>query len=245
MAKKVLVTRPQPGATRTAERLLGNGFLPLVLPLTKIVPLSAKKPNGKFDAVAVTSANALRQAPDKVLQPFLALPCFVVGEATATAARARGFETVTTGDRDGASLAQTVGEELCTGARILYVTGRVRSPDFENALRKSGMHFRSVMTYDTVLVSYTTEFLIEFLSKGKIDYCLLYSRWGAEEFMRVISLMEIVHRFDNTSIFCLSSRVADALAGVDKALIHVPDRPDEDALFDLLQKARDFPRLPQ
>ena len=245
MMKTVLVTRPRPGATKTAERLLGNGFLPLVLPLTKIVQLPVKTPRGKFDAVAVTSANALRQAPDKMLQPFLLLPCFVVGEATAAAARARGFETVTTGDRDGASLAQTIGEELCAGARVLYVTGCVRASDFEHALRTLGMHFKPVMTYDTVLVSYTTEFLLEFFGKGKIDYCLLYSRWGAEEFLRLISQMEIAHHFDNTSIFCLSPRVANALAGVNKALIHVANRPDEDALFDLLQQAQDSPRLPQ
>ncbi|MBZ9602138.1 uroporphyrinogen-III synthase [Phyllobacterium chamaecytisi] len=243
--KTVLVTRPRPGATKTAERLLGNGFLPLVLPLTKIVQLPVKTPNGKFDAIAVTSANALRQAPDKVLQPFLSLPCFVVGEATAAAARARGFETVTAGDRDGASLAQTIGEELCTGARVLYVTGRVRAPDFEHALRTLGMHFKPVMTYDTVLVSYTTEFLLEFFGKGKIDHCLLYSRWGAEEFLRLTSQMEIAHHFDNTSIFCLSPRVANALSGVNKASIHVANRPDEDALFDLLQQAQDSPRLPQ
>lgn len=245
MMKTVLVTRPRPGATKTAERLLGNGFLPLVLPLTKIVQLPVKTPRGKFDAVAVTSANALRQAPDKMLQPFLALPCFVVGEATAAAARACGFETVTAGDSDGASLAQTVGEELCTGARILYVTGRVRAPDFEHALRKLGMHFKPVMSYDTVLVSYTTDFLMEFFGRGRIDYCLLYSRWGAEEFLRLVSQTEIVHRFDNTSIFCLSSHVANALIGVDKALIHVADRPDEDALFALLQQAQDSPRVPQ
>ncbi|MDR6631669.1 uroporphyrinogen-III synthase [Phyllobacterium sp. 1468] len=243
--KTVLVTRPQPGATKTAERLLGNNFLPLVLPLTKIVQLPVKTPNGKFDAIAVTSANALRQAPDKVLQPFLSLPCFVVGEATADAARARGFETVTTGDRDGASLAQTIGEELCTGARVLYVAGRVRAPDFEQALHTLGMRSKPVMTYDTILVSYTTEFLAEFFGKGNIDHCLLYSRWGAEVFLRLKSQTEIAHHFDNTSIFCLSSRVAKALAGVNKALIHVADRPDEDALFDVLQKAHDSSRLAQ
>ncbi|UXN61984.1 uroporphyrinogen-III synthase [Phyllobacterium zundukense] len=237
--KTVLVTRPQPGAIKTAERLLGDGFLPLVLPLTKIVPLPVKTPRGKFDAVAVTSANALRQAPDKMLRPFLGLPCFVVGEATAAAARARGFETVTTGDRDGVSLAQTIGEELCAGARVLYVTGRVRAPDFEHALRTSGMQFKPVMAYDTVLVSYTTEFLLEFFSKGEIDHCLLYSRWGAEEFLRLRGRGNIAHHFDNTSIFCLSPRVANALTEVDQALIHVANSPDEDALFELLQQAQD------
>jgi len=233
--KRVLVTRPQPGATKTSERLLSQGFLPLVLPLTKIVPLPAKKPNGKFDAVAVTSANSLRQAPDTMLQSLLGLPCFVVGEATAAVARARGFETVTTGDGDGTSLAQIVVEELCTGARILYLTGRVRAPDFELALRKSGIHFRTMKSYDTVLVSYTTDFLVNFFSKGRIDCCLLYSRWGAEEFMRLSSQVDIAHHFDNTSVFCLSARVAAGLAGRDRSLIHVAGRPEEDALLELLQ----------
>jgi uroporphyrinogen-III synthase len=235
--KTVLVTRPQPGATRTSERLLCHGFLPLLLPLTEIVPLAVKKPGGRFKAVAVTSASALREASSLALQPLLDLPCFVVGEATAAAARARGFETVTTGDGDGASLAQTVVEELCPGDRIVYLTGRVRAPDFEHALRKSNIHFRTMMAYDTVSVSYTTDFLVNFFSKGKIDRCLLYSRWGAEEYMHLIGHSEIAHHFDKTSIFCLSDRIADVLTGVDEALIHVAYKPDEDSLFDLMQRA--------
>lgn len=233
--RTVLVTRPQPGATRTSERLLCGGFLPLVLPLTKIVPLPAKRPSGKFDAVAVTSASALRQVSDKTLQPFFKLPCFVVGEATAAMARARGFETVTTGDGDGASLAQTVIEELRTGGLILYLTGRVRAPDFEQALRQSGVHFRCFLAYDTVSVSYTTDFLIDFFRERRIDCCLLYSHWSAEEFMRLVSQPEIAHHFDNTPIFCLSSRIADALTDVDKELIHIAAKPNEDALLDLLR----------
>jgi uroporphyrinogen-III synthase len=235
--KTVLVTRPQPGATRTSERLLCRGFLPLVLPLTEIVTLPAKKPAGKFSAVAVTSASALRQASDQALQPLLNLPCFVVGEATAATARARGFETVTTGDGDGASLAQTVIEESCTGARILYLTGRVRVPDFELSLRNARIHFRTLVAYDTVSVSYTTDFLLNFFSKGKIDCCLLYSRWSAEEFMHLAGQAEIAHHFDTTRIFCLSARIAEVLTGLDRTLIHVADKPDENALFDLMQRA--------
>jgi uroporphyrinogen-III synthase len=235
--KTVLVTRPQPGATRTSERLLCHGFLPLVLPLTEIVSLPAKKPAGKFSAVAVTSASALRQASDQALQPLLSLPCFVVGEATGAMARARGFETVTTGDGDGASLAQTVIEESCAGARILYLTGRVRAPDFEYSLRKAGVHFRTLMSYDTISVSYTTDFLLNFFSKGKIDCCLLYSRWSAEEFIRLANHVEITHRFDNTSIFCLSTRIAEVLTGLGSASVHVADKPTEDALFELMQRA--------
>lgn len=234
--RTVLVTRPQPGATKTSERLLCSGFLPLVLPLTEIVPLPVKNPSGKFHAVAVTSASALRQAPEQTLKPLLKLPCFVVGEATAVAARARGFETVTTGDADGSSLAQTVVEELCAKHRILYLTGRVRAPDFESALRKSGVHFRTLKTYDTISVSYTTDFLEKFFSAGRIDCCLLYSYWGAEEFLRLVRRGEIAHHFDKTLVFCLSRRIAEALQGLDKTLIHVADRPNESALLELIQR---------
>jgi uroporphyrinogen-III synthase len=235
--KTVLVTRPQPGATRTSERLLCSGFLPLVLPLTEIVSLPAKKAAGKFSAVAVTSASALRQASDEALRPLLNLPCFVVGEATAAMARARGFETVTTGDGDGASLAQTVIEESCAGARILYLTGRVRAPDFEHALRTGGVHFRTLMSYDTVSVSYTTDFLLNFFNRGKIDYCLLYSRWSAEEFVRMLGQVEIAHHLDNTSILCLSNRIADVLSGLGRVSVCVANKPNEDALFELMQRA--------
>ncbi len=233
--KTVLVTRPQPGATRTCERLLCSGFLPLVLPLTKIVPLQAVKPKVRFAAIAVTSASALREASAQTLEPLLKLPCFVVGEATAAAARARGFETVTTGGGDGASLAQTVIEELPTGGHILYLTGQVRAPDFEQALRKSGVHYRCMLTYDTISVSYTTDFLADFFAQKRIDCCPLYSRWGAEEFLRLASRPEIAHHFDNAAIFCLSSRIAEVLAGRDRNVIHIANRPDEDALLELMR----------
>ncbi|TIX52492.1 MAG: uroporphyrinogen-III synthase, partial [Mesorhizobium sp.] len=36
---RVLVTRPEPGASRTAQRLLDQGFQPILLPLTETVAL--------------------------------------------------------------------------------------------------------------------------------------------------------------------------------------------------------------
>ncbi|MDA4637080.1 uroporphyrinogen-III synthase, partial [Escherichia coli] len=101
MEKTVLVTRPLPAATRTADRLRVQGYVPLLLPLTEIVPLNPTVPEGTFNAFVATSANALVHASEALLAPYLQLPCFTVGEATADAARARGFETVTTGDGDG------------------------------------------------------------------------------------------------------------------------------------------------
>ena len=59
MEKTVLVTRPLPAATRTADRLRVQGYVPLLLPLTEIVPLNPTVPEGTFNAFVATSANAL------------------------------------------------------------------------------------------------------------------------------------------------------------------------------------------
>ena len=62
---RVLVTRPEPGATMTARKLELMGFRPVKLPLQEIRPLAVPRgavPEG-IAAVAVTSANAIRHAP--------------------------------------------------------------------------------------------------------------------------------------------------------------------------------------
>ncbi|MGB5801993.1 MAG: hypothetical protein WBG88_17980, partial [Mesorhizobium sp.] len=43
MARRVLVTRPEPGAAGTAKRLAALGFEPVLLPLTQTVALPVAK----------------------------------------------------------------------------------------------------------------------------------------------------------------------------------------------------------
>ncbi|RWD19075.1 MAG: uroporphyrinogen-III synthase, partial [Mesorhizobium sp.] len=49
---RVLVTRPEPGASRTAQRLEEMGFQPILLPLTETVALPAKATEARKDAMA-------------------------------------------------------------------------------------------------------------------------------------------------------------------------------------------------
>jgi uroporphyrinogen-III synthase len=56
---RVLVTRSEPGASETAERLSAAGYLPIVEPVFTIEALPAEIP--EFDALAFTSANGARQ----------------------------------------------------------------------------------------------------------------------------------------------------------------------------------------
>lgn len=120
MADPVLVLRPEPGATRTAERLRDLSFLPIVYPLYTVEPLPWSLPETALDAVLLTSANALRHG-GPALASIARLPAFAVGEATAEAARAAGFKAVQTGGGDAASTLPLIA--AAGHATVLHIGG--------------------------------------------------------------------------------------------------------------------------
>jgi uroporphyrinogen-III synthase len=95
--KRLLVLRPQPGASATAERARSLGLDPALIPLFEIEPLewTAADPAG-FDALLLTSANAVRFGGDE-LKSLLPLPVHAVGAATAEAACEAGLRVSSVG----------------------------------------------------------------------------------------------------------------------------------------------------
>lgn len=103
MTGGVLVLRPEPGASRTAALLAGLGLEPILYPLFAVEPLAWELPrHGRFDALLLTSANAVRHA-GAGLEAIHRLPCYCVGKATAKAARDAGFADVRVGGGDAAT----------------------------------------------------------------------------------------------------------------------------------------------
>jgi uroporphyrinogen-III synthase len=101
---KLLVLRPQPGAAGTARRALQKGLEPVEAPLFVIRPLDWRGPDAdEVEAVLLTSANAARHGGSR-LEAYISLPCYAVGEATATAAREAGFTDVRVGDNDAVEI---------------------------------------------------------------------------------------------------------------------------------------------
>src|SRR4051812_9693459 len=88
---RLLVTRPEPDATRTAETLRAHGHEVLVAPLLSTQAVQAEF-GGAYDGVLMTSANAARAlAVHPRAGGLTRLRCFTVGKRTAEAARAVGF----------------------------------------------------------------------------------------------------------------------------------------------------------
>jgi uroporphyrinogen-III synthase len=116
---KLLVLRPEPGASRTAAAAMAMGLDPEVAPLFAVRATAgpAVDPE-RFDAVLLTSANAARHAPAGAG----GLPCFAVGESTAAAALEAGFGDVRTGPADGAAAAAMMAAARVK--RALHLCGR-------------------------------------------------------------------------------------------------------------------------
>lgn len=122
----LLILRPEPGASETVARARMMGLDALMTPLFSIRPLKWDPPAPEsVDAVMLTSANAARHA-GRALAAFTHLPCYVVGEATAEAARAAGFTRIQTGPSDGAALLGAMAESGV--ARPLHLCGRDHIP---------------------------------------------------------------------------------------------------------------------
>ena len=119
---RILILRPQPGADESAARARAMGLEPVVAPLFTIRALdwTPPAPSG-VDAVLLTSANAARHGGDG-MTPFLAMPCYAVGERTAREADRAGFADVRTGPSDAAALLALARQD---GARsLLHLCGR-------------------------------------------------------------------------------------------------------------------------
>ncbi|RUV66875.1 MAG: uroporphyrinogen-III synthase [Mesorhizobium sp.] len=236
---RVLVTRPEPGASRTAQRLLDQGFQPILLPLTETValPVDADGVANNAVAVAVTSANAVRHAPKEIIAALASLPCYAVGKRTAEAAHTAGFFSVGEGPGDAQALADALAGGYA-GQTIVYLCGRVRFSGFEQRLQMAGVHVRTVETYDTVALDYCDEAVLARLSGLPVEAVLLYSANAAKAMQALSGRPALLGVFERTVFFALSARIAAALDDVAGGRIRIAPEPSEDALLGLLQARR-------
>ena len=116
--RRVWVTRAEPGAARTADRLTALGFTPLVAPLLTLAPLpgalDATPDPAAVAVLALTSPNGV-EAFAPLIPRFRDHPVFAVGDATAEAARTAGFTDVRSASGDIHALARLIAAEAPPG----------------------------------------------------------------------------------------------------------------------------------
>lgn len=132
MTSRLVVLRPEPGASMTADRAREEGWATTVMPLFEVTPLDWDPPApDAFDAVLMTSANSARFGGIGLAR-YHYLPLYAVGAQTADAARAFGFETIIAGSSGVTEMADRLRADGLR--RIFHPAGEATRPFDETGL---------------------------------------------------------------------------------------------------------------
>jgi uroporphyrinogen-III synthase len=233
---RLLVTRPEPDATRQAKLLAARGHEPFIAPLFAIetiseVPLELDGPQ----ALIITSRNALRAlASNPDLAKALPLPLYAVGEATAKEAAELGFGRVTTGPGTGETLARLIADTLEPHAgALVHLSGETVAFDLKSALEARGFKVRQPILYRAVAATALPESVLFLLIANKLDGVILMSPRTAGIFAALVVRHDAVTQASRLDCYCLSAAVAQAVEPLKVRAI-VAARPREEELLALI-----------
>jgi uroporphyrinogen-III synthase len=230
---RLLVTRPEEGGERSAAALRARGHEVLLAPLLRIESIASANLGAlPWTAILLSSANAARAiASHPRIGELTALPVLAVGVQTAQAARAAGFTDVQSADGDAQDLIRAAATRFAGHrAPLLYLAGEERARDLAGNL--AGLVVRTVVTYRAVKTAKIPPALQAALAAGRLDGVLHFSLRTAEAYVACARSAGLLDKALAPIHFCLSPRVAGALAGAPN--IRVAARPEETALLDLV-----------
>ena len=241
----VWITRPQPGADKSAAAIAAMGFHPVVVPLTEVAatePAIDPAEAARADAVVITSGNAVRLVPDALVAALFDKTVYTVGAATKADALARGFRDVRSADGAVDDLVALVCAREKPGSALVYLCGRRRTGDLEGKLARKGLNCLVCEVYSTKIVSHMTDILEKKLSAGSPDAVLFHSALSARAFAEHANTQS-PQAYVNTQFLTISVRVAKALPERAQGRISVAEEPTEQsllaALCDILSAGKD------
>jgi len=234
---RLLLTRPEPDAQRTADALRRRGHTVVVAPLMRIEVLAdAEIGAGPWAAIMITSANAAHAVvAHRRKRALESLPVFAVGERSAQAMREAGFADVSSADGGVGDLAQLVSERMTPGSALLYLAGAERAGDLAAKLATRHFAVQTAVVYRAVAVDDLPSAAAGALAKD-IEGVLHYSRRTAEAYVDAARAAGMLESALKPAQFCLSAQIAEPLAQAGAATIHVAPRPAEAAMIELLHQ---------
>jgi uroporphyrinogen-III synthase len=232
---RLLVTRPQPDAERTAAALRDAGHEVEIAALLRIelIP-GAELGTGPWSALVVTSSNALRALESHPRRAaLLALPLFAVGRRTAAAARAAGFLDVTAAGGNVQELVRCLREQA-SREPLLYLAGQDRSRDLAADLAAAGRIVSTVVVYRAVKLEQFPSAIAVALAAGEIDGALHFSGRSAQAYLDCARAAGLLDQSLAPVHYCVSPQVAEPLMAAGAKRVHIASRPEESALLALI-----------
>src|SRR5882672_7209693 len=233
---RILVTRPEPDAERTAQKLRVRGCDALLGPVLRIKHVDqADLGAGPWDAAAMTSANAAHalERHSRRLE-MTRLPVLTVGRRTAETARAVGFTDIASANGNEQALAHLIGTHVARGNMILYLAGEDRAGDLAIAVAPHGVRVETIVVYRAVAAERLPDAAAAALRAKEVNGVLHFSRRSAVIYLDCARAAGVLDSALQPFHYCLSKAVAEPLMAAGASRVMVAQSPEENALLELV-----------
>jgi uroporphyrinogen-III synthase len=229
---RIVITRPRPQAEPLAARLEAKGHACLIEPMLEIEPLPrAPLTLDGVQAIVLTSANAVPALSGKAR----GLPVFVVGEATAAAARDAGCARLTIAEGDARRLGRLIAARCRPGdGALLHLSGEQVREGLEEALGPAGLELRRHPVYRAHAARGLSPELRTALLRGTIGAVLLFSPRTARTFGGLVRAAGLQGGLEGARALCLSAAVAGEARALRWREVLMAESPTTEALVHLL-----------
>ena len=216
----IISTRPLEDARTDCHTLIEAGFEALPAPMMRIEPRAFSPKNDDAEAYILTSRHA---APLLAKHATLNKPCFVVGEATETAAKKAGFQDIIQnirgGTDDSTSLLALINaspyQKFCwaSGADISF-----------DLTANSTKRITRLIVYQAVLESHLDAKICARITTGAPCFVLVHAGRAGAQFNHVITAHDLDPYRQCMQLIALSPRIA-GLSGQAWHKIHIVPAP--------------------
>ena len=187
---RLIVTRPEPDASRTAQALAALGHAPILSPMLDVVAdPAAALPKRDFQAVLVTSGNAVGRWR-RIASAGASKRCRSSRSATRRRSSPSAAALSRRARRAGRSTTSPPWSErqLRPGdGPLLHVAGEVVAGDLAGRLAAAGFEVERAVLYRTHARPRLAEAAADALRDGGADGVLLYSRRSAAAFAQALA----------------------------------------------------------
>jgi len=234
---RILVPRGGPWGDGVAASLRSQGAVPVVAPLINFAPTTDQAAldvaleqlaAGAYDWLTITSATTV----DVMFAHRAVVPrttrIAAVGETTAAALQAVGYEVALVPDEDNSAegmAEQLIGLET-ESRRILALRSEIAKPVLSKLLEKAGHDVDSVVAYRTVGVPVTDRIMRD-VQNGRINAILITSGSVAQQVREQFPDIP-----DETLLAAIGPRTAHDARKAGLPITVVADRQTVDALID-------------
>jgi uroporphyrinogen-III synthase len=228
---KLLLTRPAADSAALAVLLKAQGHETVIAPMLEVQQHETTPPSlDGVTGLVFTSANGVRAFA--ALSAARDLQVYAVGDRTAAAARQAGFAQIQSADGDVEALVGLIAARRTPAdGALLHVSGTVRAGNLAETLGARGFTVHHAALYGAIPTTTLGETSRAAIKDGSLDGVLLFSPRTAKHFAELVAAAALTDEARRLQAWCLSRAVAEALAPLSLAGIHVAAEPTQASLL--------------